>query len=63
MRGSDSTPDNPCSAGAVGALQPLLCSPVLHLPGKLVHGSQVVLVQDAVPKSIPKAPEKQEGSL
>lgn len=52
-----SSPDNPVTAG-VEAVEP--CT---HLPGKLVHSSQVLLVQDAVAKSIPKAPEEQEGSL
>lgn len=33
-------------------------SQVTHLARKLIHWSQVVFVQDAVPKSITKAPEK-----
>lgn len=64
MRGTDGSTEgstegstaSPVPAGAGAA-------PVLHLPGQLVDGSQVVLVQDAVPKGIAKAPEKQEGSL
>lgn len=59
-----SSPDNPVTAGAEAVVPCSSCSqPCTHLPGKLVHSSQVLLVQDAVAKSIPKAPEEQEGSL